>query len=365
MTSIGRQPLSTLEWRGFERVGAWLVLIGVFTTLFGLSWDVQWHSDVGPDSFWTLPHLFVYSGAAITGFAALTVVLLCTMTAQREADPGWISILGGRFRAPLGFIVAGFGAFGFLSFGVFDQWWHTIFGFDVTISSPPHLGLILSDILSTVGCALIFVQGKRVQPVGLALAAAFSIAFSLPFLIAVLSDFQLIVPLLGLQALLIPLGMLFVASATRNPWTMLVMTVALVAFRFLAELVFPAMTLWYADTLGWSLRDGVENRPELPMLIPLLSPLAGLLSSALLAFWKAKSWRVIPGVLLAGFVAAPALYLDSRMLPMQGQGILLLIPVAVVGALAGWLGWQLGVVVRHATPEPEVQSHSSKVAARA
>ena len=97
MTAIpnSRPQITSLEWRQFERIGAWIVLLGVFTTLFGLSWDVDWHSKVGPDTFWTLPHIFVYSGAALTGFAALTVVLLCTFS-PRQA--GWISILGKRIQ---------------------------------------------------------------------------------------------------------------------------------------------------------------------------------------------------------------------------------------------------------------------------
>jgi hypothetical protein len=353
--------ISASDWNRFERIGAWVVLIGVFTTLFGLSWDVQWHSDVGPDTFWTVPHLFVYSGAALTGFAALTVVLLCTMLARNTSRPsGWMSVFG-YFYAPVGFVVAGFGAFGFLSFGVFDQWWHTIFGFDVTISSPPHLGLIFSDILSMVGCALIFARGRMIRgwswgAIGLAASTAFAVAFSLPFLVAVFSDFDWIIPLITLQAVLIPLGMLFVVSVTRNPWMALVTALGLIAFRWMSELFFPAMTLGYAESLGLALRDGSRNNPELPQLIPIFTPLAGLLAAGILAFWKARGGRAILGVLLAGFVATVALYLDSRMIPLKGViNFLIVGGMAIVGAACAWTGWQLGVIARHISPEPEVQ----------
>jgi hypothetical protein len=316
MTAIRnpRPQLSSLEWQRFERIGAWLVLLGVFTTLFGLSWDVDWHSKVGPDTFWTLPHIFVYSGAALTGFAALTVVLIATFS-PRQA--GWISILGGRFHAPLGFIVAGFGAFGFLSFGLFDQWWHTIFGFDVSISSPPHLGLILSDILSMVGCALIFARGQRTHTLGVSVASALAVAFTLPFVIAIFNDFGFEIPLLGLQAVLIPLAMLFVVSSSRYPIAALLMALALVGFRWLTELVFPGMTTAYADSLGFALRDGSNSSPELPVLIPVLSLVAGLLVSGLLSLWRAYQLPIVWGVLLAGLIAAPTLYLDSSLIPMR------------------------------------------------
>lgn len=351
MTAIPnpRPQITSLEWRQFERIGAWIILFGVFTTLFGLSWDVDWHSKVGPDTFWTLPHIFVYAGAALTGFAALTVVLLCTFS-PRQA--GWISILGGRFHAPLGFIVAGFGAFGFLSFGVFDQWWHTIFGFDVSISSPPHLGLILSDVLSMVGCALIFARGQRTHTIGISVAAGLAVAFTLPFVIAIFSDFGFDLPLLGLQAVLIPLAMLFVVSSSRQPIAALLMALALVGFRWLAELTFPSMTAAYADSLGFVPRDGSSTRPALPVLIPVLSLAAGLVVSALLSFWKARKLPIVWGVLLVGLIAAPILYLDSSLIPMQGGNTLLLLPIALAGAIGAWLGWQLGVVARHANPEP-------------
>ncbi len=350
--TMAQNNLSNLEWQRFERIGAWLVLLGVFTTLFGLSWDVQWHSDVGPDTFWTFPHIFVYAGAALTGAAALTVVLLCTAVSRTQRRAGWISVFG-YFYAPIGFIVAGFGAFGFLLFGLFDQWWHLIFGFDVTISSPPHLGLILSDVLSMVGCALIFVRGKRTNTLGISIATALAIAFSLPFVIAIFNDFGFDIALLGLQAVLIPLGMLFVVSSTRQPYAALLMAVVLVVFRLLCELIFPSITLAYAESLGLFLRDDASNRPELPMLIPLLSPVAGLLVAGVLSFWKARGLPILSGILLSGALAAPVLYLDSSLIPMQENAVLL-IPIALVGALSAWLGWQLGVVARNANLETKV-----------
>jgi hypothetical protein len=354
--TIKQNNFSQLEWQRFERIGAWAILIGVFTTLFGLSWDVQWHSDVGPDTFWTLPHIFVYTGAALTGAAALTVVLLCTF-AKEQRRAGWIPVFG-FFYAPIGFIVAGFGAFGFLLFGLFDQYWHLIFGFDVTISSPPHLGLILSDVLSMVGCALIFVRGKQANTLGISIATALAIAFSLPFMIAIFNDFGFDIPLLGLQAVLIPLGMLFVVSSTRQPYAALVMAVVLVLFRWMCELIFPSITLAYAESLGLSLRDDASNRPELPMLIPVLSPIAGVIVMGLLTFWKTRALPILSGVLLSGAIAAPILYLDSSLIPMQGETALLLIPFTLVGAISAWLGWQLGVVARNANTEMNTQVNS-------
>ena len=78
------------------RIGAWVVLLGTAITTIGLSWDIQWHVEVGPDTFFTLPHLFLYSGSAVSGIASLVMVLLAT-SAQR-AGRTWPRWAGGHCR---------------------------------------------------------------------------------------------------------------------------------------------------------------------------------------------------------------------------------------------------------------------------
>ena len=51
-------------------------LAGVLLALTGFAWDVQWHTDVGPDSFFTAPHLVLYGGIAVSGIVCLAMVLL-------------------------------------------------------------------------------------------------------------------------------------------------------------------------------------------------------------------------------------------------------------------------------------------------
>jgi hypothetical protein len=343
--------LSALEWKQFERIGAALIMLGVISTLFGLSWDVQWHTVVGPDTFWTIPHLFVYAGAAISGFASLTFVLLCTQVSRLERQPDWIPVLGGRFYAPLGFILAGFGALGFFLFGVFDQWWHTLFGFDVLISSGPHVGLLFSDILSMIGCALIFVRGKQTISAGVIVAMGLMMCLNLPVLIAIFVDFVPVLPaleivILGLQALLLPMAFAFVIAATRNVWAAFWMGLVMIAFREISLLTYPGITLAYADSLGWAIRDGWLNRPEVSVLIPRLVPVAGLAASLILMLAQQRSWSITSAVLLAGSIAGPILYLDSSLLPLEGLTWLALIPLALVGAFGMWTGKHLGFTAR-------------------
>lgn len=345
MQTILPARISSLEWQRFEQVGAWFTLLGVFTTLFGLSWDIQWHADVGPDTFWTVPHLFVYAGAAITGVACLTVVLLCTQTQRQLERRDWVRVFG-VFHAPIGFIVAGFGAFGFLLFGFFDQWWHTVFGFDAVLSSPPHIGLLLSNVMSVVGCAIIYGIGKQQRPLETVLALMVALGFSLPILMATVAEIGWIPLFLGLPALLLLFGMAFAASVSRNVWLAFYTMLAFGAFRWVCWFLFPIITKAYADSLGWALRDGSEGIPQVPYLMPVLAPVAGLLFAGLLHFAKTKGWKPTPVVALGGALAAVVLYLDGALIPPLEQPLLLLIAF-VLGALGSCWGWQSGVVMRH------------------
>ena len=46
-------------------------------------------------------------------------------------------------RAPLGVFLAGWGGVAMLTSAPFDNWWHSAYGLDVKIISPPHALLIL------------------------------------------------------------------------------------------------------------------------------------------------------------------------------------------------------------------------------
>jgi hypothetical protein len=343
-------PLSTLEWRRFERIGAALALLGIFLTFFGLTWDIQWHADVGPDTFWTVPHLFVYAGSAVTGFACLTVVLLST--ALREARADDIPVLGGRFRAPLGFVVAGFGAFGFLLFGTFDQWWHVIFGFDVSLSSPPHIGLILSALTSMIGAMLIYVRGRRVSAGAFSTALAINLGFTLPVLILMMWEMGQTWQFLVFPAFFLVTAMLLTASVTRNPWWVLGLTLIFTAFRWMNWFLVPEITNLYASSLGLALRDTSEGFPLMPYFMPILASVAGLTAALLLALSKARGWNAALSAAVIGALVAPVLYLDGSMISFA-KDPLFIAPIVLLGALCGWLGWQLGVLMRLGNRELE------------
>jgi hypothetical protein len=107
----------------------------------GASWDIAWHGDIGRDRFLTPPHVLIVMGIAGAGLSCLVGVLVASR--------------GGRLRdrivATPGLAVAG-SAVALQGLGLaVDNWWHGIFGIDVTLWSPPHLLLLALGYLAVVG----------------------------------------------------------------------------------------------------------------------------------------------------------------------------------------------------------------------
>ncbi len=134
----------------------------------GLAWDIQWHRWLGRDAFLTPPHLIIYTGAVGAGLICIVVVLVETQRYWRRVpgvDDTSTSSLLGTFHAPLGFFVAGFGALTMAVAAPFDNYWHQLYGIDVTLWAPFHvMGLIGAGIAylgSTYALAAELVRSRR------------------------------------------------------------------------------------------------------------------------------------------------------------------------------------------------------------
>ena len=139
-------------WSVVGSVGG-LVLLGM--AMIGLYWDVAWHIDLGRDKeVLSPPHLLILT--ALTGLIGVALLTIATATATR-AD---VRLRLGRWRLPwsalllLAFRVGGLVAF------VLDSLWHDAYGVDVTLLSPPHLGLLASGSLSAVALWLMLAEGR-------------------------------------------------------------------------------------------------------------------------------------------------------------------------------------------------------------
>ncbi len=148
-----------LSERRLRQVSAWLMLYLLLQAELGLAWDRQWHDLVGRDQFWIPPHIMIYTGIGAAGLIALGLVLTDTLRYRRKAagvdDTSTIGVLW-LFHAPLGFILLGFGTLIDLLAAPFDNYWHQLYGIDVTLWSPFHIMGTIGGIVAGLGLIYAF-----------------------------------------------------------------------------------------------------------------------------------------------------------------------------------------------------------------
>jgi hypothetical protein len=364
MASFLSRPVNLetrLEADRFRLLAGIPVLFGVFVSLLGLAWDISWHDDVGPDTFFTLPHTFLYGGVAIAGLACLYVVLRSTLSYYRGESifpKSQLIYIWPVYRAPLGFIVAGFGSAMFLLFGLYDEIWHRTFGFDVTLISPPHQGLLLSIVISMIGAISIFAGAQQPERsatgkmLGVSMGVAILFSF-LPFILVIIPE---IIPYenafeLSIAASFV-LGLMMASSITKRVGTATLTALFATVIRLISWYLAPWATRVYADSLGLFLRDYTDGVSGFASALPVYILVAGLLIDGFLLAFKRSNFSPRFAVILAGSLAALVLVLPLNFTYHEWQDFLLLsIPIALaLGGLFAWLGWKLGAVMGAARP---------------
>jgi hypothetical protein len=362
-------PVAKGSSRGLP--AASILLSGTVISLIGLTWDVQWHTDVGPDTFFTLPHLFLYAGSSISGLASLVVVLLTTAAARRgrPVDPivggTAVGVFGKTFSAPVGYLVSGVGAAMFLLYGLWDQWWHGLYGFDAVIASPPHIGLLLSVTVTIVGTAMVFgaARERRWGMIGVFATLGVLLAFST-------------VTALGLQPVdagavdAVTVGMTFFAvllvlmgaAFLRRPGGAVAVAAILAAIQGLFWWFSPWAARAYADLVGLPVRDYVAGVPVMPALMPICLVLVAALIEPLLRVGLrtgGSGGRIslpaggIAGLLVAVCQPLQRAWVYSTAAPAASTVIATGVAGAAFGVLAGFLGWRFGGMLRLLIPAEE------------
>ncbi len=135
-----------------NRAGRWLwfaLLFMLATVSIGISWDRAWHLRNRFETFYSPPHLFIYTSTIVT------ILLVAGLTFSARLRP-WF---GTAFRMRLfafpvpGALVITAGGLAMLGFAglVLDNYWHTTFGLDETPWSTPHNMLGWSWFVATLG----------------------------------------------------------------------------------------------------------------------------------------------------------------------------------------------------------------------
>ena len=151
----------------------WCCLAAVTSAMIGAQWDISWHRSIGRDTFWTPAHIAIYLCGVLAGIACAYLILSTTFDKSSPLRPSSVTMWG--FRGPLGAFIAAWGGVAMLVSAPFDDWWHSAYGLDVKIISPPHALLFLGNGAIQLG-GIILILGAMNRASG-RLQRAFNIVF--------------------------------------------------------------------------------------------------------------------------------------------------------------------------------------------
>ncbi|MFE4459473.1 hypothetical protein ACFROC_19125 [Nocardia tengchongensis] len=374
VTAEATAPITIRPW-----LPAVILFAASITFSIGSTWDIQWHSDVGPDTFFTLPHLFIYASAAVAGFTGLTVILVTSAAgrAGRRVDgelggPG-IGVFGRTFTAPLGYMVAALGAASFLLYGLWDLWWHSLYGFDAIIDSPPHIGLFLSSTVISVGTVIVFAAARAHSwgRLGALFALAHLVTNSTVTALAVqrlsTGSVRWTVAVTAFMVIL-----MLIAGAGFTRWGATVTAV----FGSATQAAFWWFAPWaaraYADFVDLPMREHIRGIPSTPALIPFILIPVGIVIDLLVrrsgsggtARWLPALAGAVGGAIIAGANPVQGVLIYEARFHLSalfhnahfGTASVIIattIAAALFGALAGFLGWRFGEMLRLTAPSQE------------
>src|ERR1700678_904602 len=134
----------------------WCGVLAVTSASVGGAWDVSWHRSIGRDTFWTPAHIAIQACGVLAAVICAYLILTTTFGRSAQLKAASVNVLG--FRAPLGAFIAAWGGIAMITSAPFDNWWHSAYGLDVKIVSPPHVLLISGTLAVEVG-TLILILG--------------------------------------------------------------------------------------------------------------------------------------------------------------------------------------------------------------
>ncbi len=285
------------------------VLFSSTSIILGGIWDICWHRTVGRDTFWSPPHMAIYAGGVVAGLGSAAVIFRTTFFASGKPKEG-VHIWG--LTGPLGAFCCAWGAGAMLTSTPFDDWWHSAYGLDVAILSPPHTVLALGVMAIQVGAMITAVahqnRGEGAGDSGASRLTALRAryVYSAGLLLTTATIFVYERTVRGLMHssgfYLVTAGLfafLLVAAARAShlrwpaTWTAAVYTVILLAQLWILPLV-PA-----EPRLG-PVRHHVDHFAPLPF--PLLVLVPALVLDTILRRWSSRSPWVTAMVAGAGFL---------------------------------------------------------------
>src|SRR5947209_18708061 len=134
----------------------WCAVVAVSSAMIPAHSDISWHSPIGRDTSWTPAHMAIYLCGAMSGVAFGYLILSTTFNTRSPLREASVHIWG--FRGPLGAFIASWGGIAMLTSAPFDDWWHSAYGLDVKIVSPPHIVLFIG-VFAVLFRTLVLIAG--------------------------------------------------------------------------------------------------------------------------------------------------------------------------------------------------------------
>jgi hypothetical protein len=301
----------------------------------GLAWDIAWHTYIGRDSFLTPPHAVLYGGVAMAGVVGAA---------------GGLLELWRRVPLSRGLVVTGLGILTLVVSAPLDNYWHELYGIDVTLWAPFHVMGLIGGLVAVLGVVYLF--AAEWAP-ALALFAWSAVLRGLLTMLQPALFHSPSTTLGPVDVLTLPVGLAFSIGLVGAGAVVLVRrclaataTAAMAAAVAIAFAVLaPGVVRWGAEAGGYTFytSEGPVIQP-LDVLVPL-----GLLVPALCLDGV---HRMVGSGLAAGVAAAvPAAALGTWAVSQSvsvaaGTAVLGAAVALLAGGGGGWLGTQLGTVWR-------------------
>jgi hypothetical protein len=124
---------------------------------FGLAVDLQWHTDVGRDKLFTPPHIMILAGVIPTSLFIGCYVVWYSFIKKDDK----IGFTIGPLTAPTSIWMMICGLATLLIGGLYDDFWHTSYGVDTTIITPPHIWTFAGGMLIEIATIVLALQMKQ------------------------------------------------------------------------------------------------------------------------------------------------------------------------------------------------------------
>ena len=125
---------------------------------FGLAVDLQWHTDIGRDELFTPPHIMILAGIIPTSIMLVSYIFWNSFVSKNPEKTGFFI---GPFVAPTSLWMMVCGLITLVLGGLYDDYWHTSYGVDTTIITPPHVWTFAGGMLVEVATLVLALQMKN------------------------------------------------------------------------------------------------------------------------------------------------------------------------------------------------------------